>query len=103
MSVILNISIFPLDKGENLGEYVARAMNVIKASGLPYVMGPMGTAIEGASVQEVLELAARCYAELEPDCERVYMMMNVDARKGRTEGLRTKVESVQAKMAGGTA
>ncbi len=103
MSAILNISIFPLDKGEDLGDYVARAMNVIKASGLPYVMGPMGTAIEGSSVQEVLDLAAKCYAELEPDCHRVYMMMNVDARKGRTDGLREKVESVQTKLAGGSA
>ncbi|QJT08593.1 MTH1187 family thiamine-binding protein [Oceanidesulfovibrio marinus] len=103
MSAILNLSIFPLDQGEELGVYVARAMDVIEASGLPYVMGPMGTAVEADTVKEVLDVAHKCFEALEPDCHRVYMMMNVDHRKDRTNGLRIKVDSVKAKMGGGKA
>ena len=36
MSVIVEFSIFPLDKGESLSPYVARALNKIQESGLPY-------------------------------------------------------------------
>ncbi len=35
MSVIINFSIFPLDKGESLSNYVARAIKIIDESGLP--------------------------------------------------------------------
>jgi hypothetical protein len=36
MSVIVEFSIFPMDKGESLSPYVARAFNLIQESGLSY-------------------------------------------------------------------
>jgi hypothetical protein len=36
MSVIIEFSIFPMDKGESLSPYVARALKMIQDSGLPY-------------------------------------------------------------------
>ena len=38
----MQLTIFPLNKGEgSLAPYVARALRVIRESGLPYVLGPM--------------------------------------------------------------
>ena len=37
----------PLDKGESLSQYVARSLDIIDKSGLPYQLTPMGTIIEG--------------------------------------------------------
>ena len=34
MSVIVEFSIFPIDKGESLSPYVARALKIIQDSGL---------------------------------------------------------------------
>jgi uncharacterized protein YqgV (UPF0045/DUF77 family) len=41
MSTIVEFSIFPLDKGESLSPYVARALKLIQDSGLPYELNPI--------------------------------------------------------------
>ncbi len=94
MSVIVDFSIFPMGKeGPSLSPYVARALNVIKKSGLSYQLGPMGTSIEGEWA-DVMAVVDACYHELEQDCDRVYMNIKVDSKKGREHGLLSKVESV---------
>jgi len=45
--VVLELNIFPLDKGESVSEYVARAVDLIDRSGLDYQCHAMGTLIEG--------------------------------------------------------
>lgn len=97
MSVIVELSIFPMDKGESLSPYVARAVEVIEQSGLAYVFGPMSTSIEG-EWDEVMAVVDACYKALEPDCHRILVHFRADCRKGRKQGLKAKVESVQAKM-----
>ena len=72
MSVLINFSIFPLDKGESVSQYVARAVKIIKDSGLPYKLGSMGTSIEG-EWDEVMEVVTHCFEELKKDCNRVYL------------------------------
>lgn len=97
MSVIVDFSIFPMDKeGPSLSPYVARALNVIKGSGLNYKLGPMGTSIEG-EWDEVMKVVDACYRELDADCDRIYMNIKVDSKKGRTHGILSKVESVLEK------
>jgi len=97
MSVIAELSIFPMDKGVSMSPYVARVVTVIKASGLAYDFGSMGTTIEG-EWDEVMQIVSACYKELEQDCDRIYLTLNVDSRKGRTNGLKGKTESVAAKL-----
>jgi uncharacterized protein (TIGR00106 family) len=97
MSVIVDLSIFPLDKGESVSRYVARVLNIISTCGLMYKLGPMGTSIEG-EWEEVMEVVSRCLKELQRDCERVYMTMKVDYRKGPGGRLEEKVGSVREKL-----
>ena len=97
MSVIAELSIFPMDKGESMSPYVARVVAVIKKSGLAYDFGPMGTTIEG-EWDEVMTTVSACYKELEKDCDRIYLTLKVDARKGRTNGIKGKTASVAAKL-----
>ncbi len=97
MSVILELSIFPMDKGDHFSPYVARAVDTIRKSGLAYSFGPMGTCIEG-DYDEVMKVARECFEELGRDSERVYMNMKLDWRKGRTDGLTRKVRSVEDKL-----
>ena len=97
MSVIIDFSIFPLtSSGESLSPYVARAIEVIKKSGLNYQLGPMGTAIEG-EWDEVMRVVSHCYHALEPDFDRIYINMKVDAKRKRVNGIQGKVSSVLAK------
>ena len=97
MSLLINFSIFPLDKGESVSQYVARAVKIIKDSGLPYKLGSMGTSIEG-DWNEVMDVVTRCFEELEKDCNRVYMGITGDYRKGGSHRIATKVESVENKL-----
>ena len=97
MSVIVEFSIFPMDKGESLSPYVARSLKLIQASGLPYELNPMGTCVEG-EWNEVMSLVDRCFQELQKDCKRISLALKADYRKGSTGRMKTKVESVRAKL-----
>ncbi len=97
MSVIVELSIFPLDKkGTSLSPYVARVISVIKNSELPYKFGPMGTAIEG-EWDEVMRVVDACYRELEQDCDRIYLTLKADSRRDRVDGMNSKMASVREK------
>jgi uncharacterized protein (TIGR00106 family) len=97
MSVIVDFSIFPVGKGESVSAEVARAARRIQQSGLPYRMGPMGTSVEG-EWEQVMGLVSECFHELEKDCNRVYMTIKVDYRKGKEQRLEGKVKALEEKM-----
>jgi uncharacterized protein (TIGR00106 family) len=97
MSVIVNFSTFPLDKGESLSSYVARAIKIIQESGLPYELTAMGTSIEG-EWEEVSAVVDKCFRELQKDSNRVYLALKADYRKGPGGRLKSKVESVKGKL-----
>jgi uncharacterized protein (TIGR00106 family) len=99
MSVIVELSLFPLDKGASVGAYVARAVGIIRASGLPCRLTPMGTCIEG-EWDKVMAVVGQCFQALAADSDRVYLALTADWRRGRLDGLRTKTESVERALAG---
>ncbi len=94
--VLLEFSIYPLDKGESLSQYVARSMEIIEASGLDYRMNAMGTIIEG-EWDQVFDVVHRCFERMKQDCNRIAAVIKVDYRKGRRGGLETKIRSVEEK------
>jgi uncharacterized protein (TIGR00106 family) len=97
MSVLVDLSIFPLDKGDSLSAHVARALKIIKDSGLPYEIGPMGTSLEG-EWDQVMGVVNNCFQELKKDCHRVYMALKMDYKKGPSGRIESKVKSVQEKL-----
>ena len=97
MSVIVELSIFPMDKGESLSPYVARALKTIQDSGLPYELNPMGTCVEG-EWDEVMALVDRCFQALQKDCNRISLALKADYRKGPAGRMKGKVASVKEKL-----
>ncbi len=97
MSVVAEISIFPMDKGESVSRHVARAVQIIRDSGMPYELNPMGTCVEG-EWGEVMRLVDRCFQEIQNDSNRIYLTLKADYRKGSSDRLRRKVASVQEKL-----
>ncbi len=95
--VLLEFSMFPLDKGESLSRYVARCLDVVEHSGLDYRCGAMGTLLEG-EFDEVIDVVRRCFDALAADCNRIECSVKLDYRKGRSGGLETKVASVEQKL-----
>ena len=97
MSTIIELAIFPTDKGESVSPYVARSLRIIKESGLNYELNPMGTCIEG-EWEQVMSVVDQCFKALEPDCNRIYMTLKADYRKGPQGRLKGKVQSVEQKL-----
>jgi len=55
----------------------------------------MGTVVEAEGLPEILDLIAKAYNELEPDCNRVYSSLKLDIRKGPLGRLEGKIQSVE--------
>ncbi len=97
MSVLVNFSIFPMDKGESVSPYVARAVRILRDSGLTQSLGPMGTSIEG-EWDQIMALVTQCLEELKKDCNRVYMVITADYRKGPAGRIEGKVKAVEGRL-----
>lgn len=94
---IAEFSITPIGKGASIGEYVARAVDLVDHSGLPYRLNPMGTVVEG-SFDEVIALIARCHMAVAADCDRVSTVIKIDDRRGAVNQLEAKVTGVERRL-----
>ena len=95
--VLLEFSIYPLDRGASVSPYVARCLEIIDRSGLDYQCHAMGTTLEG-EVDQVMGVVRQCFDALAADCDRIECNIKMDYRKGRQGQLRAKVASVEAKL-----
>ena len=95
--VLLEFSMSPLGKGESVGKYVSRSLDIIDGSGVDYRLNPMGTVLEG-EWDEVFDVVRQCYERMSKDCKRISCSIKVDARKGRTGRLGGKVKSIEKRL-----
>ncbi len=95
--VLLEFSMYPLDRGESLSTYVARSLDIIGKSGVEYQCHSMGTVLEG-EFNQVMDVVRRCFERMAEDCNRIECMIKIDYRRGHTGRLRAKVASVEAKL-----
>lgn len=93
---LMEFSMFPLDKGISLSNYVARAIAIVEKSGMEYRLTPMGTVVEG-EWEDLLDLLTRCLREMERDSDRISLQAKFDHRKGVSGAINSKIKSVQDK------
>jgi uncharacterized protein (TIGR00106 family) len=96
--VIVAFSVTPLGVGEDVGEYVADAVRVVRESGLPHRTDAMFTSVEG-EWDEVMDVVRRAVAVVEERVPRVSLVLKADIRPGVTDGLTSKVETVERLLA----
>ncbi len=94
MALLLEFSMSPLDKGESVSAYVARSLEIVDRSGLPYRLNPMGTVLEG-EWDECLAVVRACFLRMAADCNRITCSIKIDYRKGPTGRLEAKVAKVE--------
>lgn len=96
--MIVAFSVTPLGVGDAVGELVADAVRVVRASGLPNHTDAMFTSIEGdwdevmAVVKDAVEVVAR-------KTNRVSVVLKADIRAGVTNGLTSKMEDLERYLA----
>jgi uncharacterized protein (TIGR00106 family) len=98
--MIAAFSVTPLGAGEDVGRAVAEAVRVVRASGLPNETTAMFTSVEGEwdEVMAVIEQATDAVLAVAPRCS---LVIKADIRPGVTNGLVSKVESVERYLAEG--
>lgn len=94
----MNFAMFPTDKGATVSPYVAKIVGMIKELGYEYRLTAMGTIVETATIDQALDVVNSSYRLLEPDCERVYVTINLDIRKGDLGRIEGKIKSVNEKL-----
>ena len=99
--MLVAFSVTPLGTGEAVGEIVAEAVRVVRESGLPNQTDSMFTTIEGEwdEVMGVVRKAADAVAARAP---RVSLVIKADIRPGVTDGLPSKVETIETVLSRGT-
>ena len=95
--VLLEFSMSPLDKGDSLSPYVARSLDLIDKSGLPYQLTPMGTIVEG-EWDEVMALVTACFRRMGQDCDRISTSMKIDYRAGKSGRIKSKIQAIESKL-----
>ena len=94
--MIVAFSISPLagDDAGGVGDAVAEAVRVVRASGLPNETNAMFTNIEG-EWDEVMDVVKRAVEAAGAASSRVSLVLKADIREGVTGALTAKVEAVE--------
>ena len=95
--MLAQFSIVPLDKGISVGSEVAKILQIIDNSSLPYKLNPMGTVVEG-TWEEVMELIRTCHEEIVHGSERVLTSITIDDRKGKQDRIEGKITSLEQRL-----
>ncbi len=95
--VLLEFAMAPRGHEQSLSADVARIVDIIDRSGLPYQLTAMGTLLEG-EWDEVMGVVSACFAALKTDCPRISVHLKADYRAGRSGRLQSKVEAVEQRL-----
>ena len=92
--MLVAFSVTPLGVGENVGEIVAEAVRVVRASGLPNRTDAMFTTVEG-DWDEAMAVVKEAVDAVAARAPRVSLVLKADLRPGVTDALNTKVETIE--------
>ena len=92
--MLIAFSVTPLGVGEGVGEIVAAAVRVVRASGLPNRTDSMFTTVEG-DWDEVMAVVKNAVDAVAARAPRVSLVLKADIRPGVTDGLTSKVETIE--------
>jgi uncharacterized protein (TIGR00106 family) len=95
--MLVEFSVAPMGKGESISKDVAKVIDIIDRSGLPYKTHAMGTLIEG-SWEECMTVVKKCHDAVRKSSARVYTRIAIDDRKGKKNAMVLKLRSVESKL-----
>ena len=84
--------------GDSVGDLVAEAVRVVRASGLPNRTDAMFTTIEG-EWDEVMAVVKQAVDVVSAGAPRVSLVLKADIRPGVTDALTTKVRRIEDRLA----
>jgi uncharacterized protein (TIGR00106 family) len=98
MSVLMQFSMFPTDKGISASPWVSKIIEMIRERGYDYQLTSMATIVETDTLEEAQTLINKAYGILEPDCDRVYCTVAIDIRKSANKRITGKIHSIEERI-----
>lgn len=98
--MLFQLTMFPSaksGKSPSSSKAVAKVIDIIDKSGLPYKLGPMSTTIEGGW-DEVMAVINKARRRLRREYPRLYISITIDDRKGAKKRISGKIESVEKRL-----
>jgi uncharacterized protein (TIGR00106 family) len=95
--MLVAFSITPLGGDGSVGDLVAEAVRVVRASGLPNRTDAMFTTVEG-EWDEVMAVVKRAVDVVAAAAPRISVVLKADVRPGFTDQLTAKVERVERRL-----
>jgi len=98
MSVLMEFSIFPTDKGISVSEDVSKVIAMLRSSGYNFELTAMGSIVETNTLDEALQLLKKSHQILDSNSERIYMNCKFDIKKGDMGRMKQKIKSIENKI-----
>jgi len=100
LKILAEIRVIPLGIGKtSTGEFIARAIEVLKRRKVKHILGPFGTSVEVNGFQELAEILDEIKNELHKiGVPRVVFDIAVDVRFDKEITLEYKVKTVEKKL-----
>ncbi len=95
--MLVEFSVIPIGGGESIGDEIAKVIDIVDKSNLPYKSNPMGTVIEG-EWDEVMNIVKACHETVIGDGLRVFTTITIDDRPGKPNRLTEKLASVERRL-----
>lgn len=95
--MLVELSIVPLGSNVRWSDQLAEALKLVDASGLPYMLTPSGTCIEG-EWDELMTLARQCHERVRQASPHVLTSINIEDEEGGHEQLTRNIASVEEKL-----
>ncbi len=92
--MVIEFSVVPIGRDKELAGPVARILDLVDQSGLPYQLTAMGTLVEG-EWDEVMGLVRNCHEAMRDASGRVYTHITIDDRPGASGRITGKVRDVE--------
>jgi uncharacterized protein (TIGR00106 family) len=96
--MLVAFSVSPLGGDDSVGDLVAEAVRVVRASGQPNRTEAMFTTVEG-DWDEVMAVVKQAVDVIAAGAPRVSLVLKADIRPGVTNALTAKVQRIEDRLA----
>jgi uncharacterized protein (TIGR00106 family) len=95
--MLVELSIIPVGHNTHMSGELAKVLQFVHASGLPYQLTPSGTCIEG-EWDQIVPLIRRCHERVRKSCAHVITLIKIEDDEDERNKLLRNVASIEEKV-----
>lgn len=90
--IVAEFSVIPIGTGTSASRYISAVHQILKDSGIKFLPGPMSTAIEAGSFEEIFEAVEKANKKLaEMGVQRIITSVRIDYRLDKDISIESKL------------